>query len=301
MALIKEERVRSMSNVYDAEGWSLLLRIAAFVMQITENKGVLEDLPSEEQIVHAKNLALFTELAGDNISVKDSTPIWKPTTLDVDPRIVDLVAKAQNLLATWSDGIDEGQKKVSLQNQLLDASSSVSTASYYNARAFASIAGESVEKTGRMHSTLRDQIRTCLKGPEYLKAAALISSAPNDQEKLRFCNETIANWTGRDLGTDQDQILSRVICLNGALANSLEVLNDIPQQRLVFFVKHVTAQLLSCSKVLQCELLKTLQAILPPLKGIYGSFWADILQLLLRNLDADIDEETLPLLAFTVR
>ncbi len=53
----------------------------------------------------------------------------------------------------------------------------------------------------------------------------------------------------------------------------------IPQQRLVFLVKNLASQLGqgNTSPAVTAEVLKLLKVVLPIIKGIYGSHWAEIL------------------------
>lgn len=62
-------------------------------------------------------------------------------------------------------------------------------------------------------------------------------------------------------------------------------MTEIPQQRLIFFVKHVVTQLQddTVSTQTRTEIYKALTAILPSVKDIYGSFWAELIELTQRS------------------
>ena len=93
--------------------------------------------------------------------------------------------------------------------------------------------------------------------------------------------------------------------MNCVTQNQAEVISEIPQQRLVFFVKHIDDILREAklSRAVKTELLKALTATLPPIKGIYESFWLALMksaQDILSVAHAPIDEE-LPSLHASLR
>ena len=74
--------------------------------------------------------------------------------------------------------------------------------------------------------------------------------------------------------------LRRLILFNTIIHRQEEYAAEIPQQRLVFFVKHAAAQLQQNEDSASCitaEILKSLTVLLPQIKDIYGSFWPDII------------------------
>ena len=74
--------------------------------------------------------------------------------------------------------------------------------------------------------------------------------------------------------------LRQLVLLNCITQNHEDVISDIPQQRLVFFVKHIddVFREVKPSYPIRTELFKALAAILPPIKGIYESFWLTLIK-----------------------
>ena len=75
--------------------------------------------------------------------------------------------------------------------------------------------------------------------------------------------------------------IRQLILLNCIIHSQEEdIVFDIPQQRLVFFVKHMDDALNNVELPLPIisEILKALTIVLPPIKEIYGSFWKTLLE-----------------------
>ena len=76
--------------------------------------------------------------------------------------------------------------------------------------------------------------------------------------------------------------LRQLIILNSILQNQDGIADGIPQQRLVFLIKHFISSLNqeTMSPPVIAEILRVFGVVLPIIKGIYGSHWAEILQFL---------------------
>ena len=70
---------------------------------------------------------------------------------------------------------------------------------------------------------------------------------------------------------------------------------EIPQQRLVFFVKHAVQQLqkLEPGSFISGQTVLILSYLLPAISEIYGDFWADILDIIEKTGLQDPSDETL--------
>ncbi len=68
--------------------------------------------------------------------------------------------------------------------------------------------------------------------------------------------------------------------LNCIIQGQEDMISEVPQQRLVFFVKHIDSILreVKLSHHVKTEIFKALIIILPPIKEIYGSFWAALIE-----------------------
>ena len=72
----------------------------------------------------------------------------------------------------------------------------------------------------------------------------------------------------------------RKLCLVGCiLSRAQDYINDIPQQRVVFLVQHLIAQLetsVPSFTVVGAQIMVVLSLVLPAVKEIYGPFWSAI-------------------------
>ena len=72
----------------------------------------------------------------------------------------------------------------------------------------------------------------------------------------------------------------RKLCLvRCILSRAQDYVNDIPQQRLVFFVQHLVGQLgnsVPSPSVAGGQIMAVLSCVLPAVKEIYGPFWSAI-------------------------
>ena len=73
-----------------------------------------------------------------------------------------------------------------------------------------------------------------------------------------------------------------LVLLNLVIQRPINILGVIPQQRLVFAIKHVVSQLQKHTLPLgvTTEVFKALSILFPEIKEIYGSHWTEILDIL---------------------
>lgn len=80
---------------------------------------------------------------------------------------------------------------------------------------------------------------------------------------------------------------------------------EIPQQRLVFFVKHIISQVSKgiSSLAIKTEILKILKVVLPPIKEIYDNFWARVIELVRESwiFNTQISDDEIPNLHASLR
>ena len=93
--------------------------------------------------------------------------------------------------------------------------------------------------------------------------------------------------------------------MNCILQTQEDVVYEIPQQRIIFYVKHIV----SCLRQndlplsLHAEICKSLVVVLPHIKDIYGSFWLDIINVLILvwSRGKEVSDDDLPLIHATLR
>lgn len=89
--------------------------------------------------------------------------------------------------------------------------------------------------------------------------------------------------------------LRKSVLLSCIFHGEEDFLNEIPLQRLVFFVKHSIRELekISLSPAVRGQILGLLVIVLRPVSEIYGEFWADILDIMQRNKLETAEDDTL--------
>ena len=279
---------------WDADGYSSAFRMARYATKLILSTDCFSHALKESKVVTCKAMATFLQLAGDDLSVKGSPPLWELVDPDLESEVVDFVAEAQALLASslTLDCITDVQK------QLLYNTAGRSTTSYYNARAYSALMIEIAELQGAQvirHSDV-GQLKQLRQSPDVFTSAALLTSVSDSKETLKLCNGLLADLTGQQLHEKSrvNKVTENFVFLNLILYQPEDYVNEVPQQRLVFFVKHVVKQMqhgLLLIPSIGGEIMKTLCVVLPAIKEIYDDFWADILEAIPQVwLDALSDE-----------
>ena len=299
--LITEPSAPTSGVPYDSYGHSLALRIASFVVEFAGNHEVFASISESQRTTFCISLALLTELAGDNISVQGCMPLWNSHLVESDNEVVDLVATIQGFMGKWLHKSPGSGLTKSVRQQLFANSEGRSPMSYYHGRAYSSITSELYEKHGQIPDESQDQLKGILKSEDHLSTTAILSSAPECPELLRLCNELLAELTGHNFKDGEFKSLRYLVFLNNILQSAPNLVEDIPQQRLVFFVKHIVEQMQTASMGCQAEILRALKTTLPCIKAIYGSFWDTILAFLEGTFSHAVTDDRLPRLAGSLR
>ena len=299
ICLIDDVKPSSTDVARDAEGQSLLYRMARYISKMVETDEYLNMLAEDQQVDIAVKLLLILELVNDDLSVPGLLPLC---FLDqTDNAVVDFVATVQTQMSGWLLGQTSNDFNDDVRQRLLSDSYGVSAASYYHGRALVRLASILESGMGRSEHTVIEQTKDIVTQPDVFKFAALLSATNNTTELQRLCNEMLAYITGQDLSTDQDRILRSLTLFSCILSREMDLTKAIPQQRTVFFIKHVVKSMAACSRACQTELLRVLQALLPSISDIYGSFWDELLDQLSKLLHLAQNDENLPLLASSFR
>lgn len=278
--------------------------MAQYVTKLARAMNVLLSASEDLQIVSLKNMALFLQLAGDNLSVLGSIPLWDSSDSELEPDILDFIAEAQGLLASWLQKSPLPEQFLLVSQQLLHNSLGLSSASYYNGRAYSAINAEVAEFHGYgLDDEKAKQLKGIRKSANTFADLALLTTSESKQT-LRFCNELVADLTGQSFNRAKDQDLvglRELVILNYILQRPDDFVNEIPQQRLVFLVKHLVEELPNANLTFRAEIFKSLTVVLAPIKDIYGSFWAETLRML-QQVWTDLPEDvSLPALHASLR
>lgn len=159
-------------------------------------------------------MALFLQVASDNLSVPGSMPLWESADLDTESEIVEFVAEAQALLGDWLHNKDSSMSgSISeVQKQLLDGSRGLVASSYYNGRAYSALTAEITELHGpSVHSNDADLIKEFRKSNDAFVAAAYLTSASESEELFRLGNYLLTDLTGHDFRRNLAEGISAII------------------------------------------------------------------------------------------
>ncbi|KAL9125815.1 MAG: hypothetical protein Q9217_005035 [Psora testacea] len=300
IALIKTAHETWFDVSRDAQGQSLLLRMARYVVDLISATNAFNVSSLEQQLNLAKSIAITLQLAGNNLSVQGSMPLWASSEKDTGLDLVDFVAKAQSLLVSWLRTKPKSVLIDNVMSQLLETSVGLSSSAYYSASAFSAIATELNDLHGPSGDEVISRLKSVLKSPDTFTAAALLTSASGGQGWLRTCNELLADLTVLTFDTEQ-KCLRSLVLLNCVLEGSDSLIDDVPKQRLVFFVKHMVEELPKASSTDQAEVMRALHVVLPPIKEIYGSFWGTLFEIMGSVFRGSVTDENLPLLLSSLR
>ena len=283
----------------DADGNSAALRMAQYTTQIIKNTNIFESATRERKATVCRYMAIFLQLASDNLSVPGSMPLWQSGDLDIESEIVDFITEAQSLLGGWLHSRDSSTSEfvAEVQKKLLDNSYGLNASSYYSGRAFSALTSEIAE----LHSPSAqindaDLIKGFRRSNDVFVAAAYLTSASESEELFRLCNYLLTDLTEHDFRKNPAEGMSnsrraagcswltvigmRKLCLVSCIfTRAQDYVNDIPQQRLVFFVQNLIGQLevsVPSSTVAGGQIMVVLSFVLPAVKEIYGPFWSAI-------------------------
>ena len=273
-----------------------------YTIQLIKSTDVFNLCTVEQKADICKYIALFLQLAGDDLSVPAVAPLWITSDQEVESEFIDFIAESQTLLASWLHKAPLAAFVTNAANHLAGMSSRSDALSYYSARSFSAIATEIVETHGGHGITDAEikrlrELRTS--SEDIFTAIASFISITDAPELLRLCNGLLADITGQDLPNDlstgaDSHVFKQLLLMNSLFYRPEKYVDEVPKQRLVFFVKHMVEQLKDVSRLppgIGAEILKALVAVLPAISDIYGSFWQELLDLIPRTWEHAASDE----------
>ena len=300
--LIRNPSIPSLSTVQriarDVDGFSSAFRVLSYVIGLLNVIEVFSYCTEEGKVLMCQNILVILQLAGDQIAKPTSNGLWDVTMVDSDSGILGLIADAQSLMASWMR--DREQFVITAQQQLLEMCQGRSVLSYYSARAYTTLTTELKE----LHGNALEEIGTALMGisrspgvDDLFKNAALLASASESNQLSKLTNELLASLTdhnlkdqsesGKDSYPKSQSVLTPVgirllILLNCSMQRQDGIVSAMPQQRLVFFVKHLVSQIQdnSLGGNIRTEIFRVLTIVLPHIKNLYGEFWNGTLSII---------------------
>ena len=281
----------------------MLWRWIEYLRGLIVSRDILQNTDEEQKIAIFVNLSRVMQLAADYMSVPDSLPLWDSADKDIESGIVDSLAETQRLVASWLHSDPMALIVPSVLDELRKDFQGSSPFSYYSARAHQALSSDMMETYGHVVSAGQDRSKSSLGTNDILARMSLFLSS-DSKDITRPCNELLSEMTTIKFQTqvDADNGLQKLLLLNCLLERPDEVVNGIPQQRLVFFVQHMVAELdMEKDSILIREMLRSLLNVLKPIKDIYGSFWEKILAFLSLVWALNPDDLNLPCIDVSLR
>ncbi|MCJ1380931.1 hypothetical protein MMC17_004040 [Xylographa soralifera] len=266
----------------DMNGYSAALRMAWYVTALCASTDIFDVVTTNRRAITYHYLALFVQLATDQLSISQLPGLWKTSETEDDIKLINFIADNQSMVAKWSrrPSTKDMTFVKEAQESLLASTMGLSALAYYHGRAYTALKSEQEETSG-ITITDENYLITAQEASDPITAAVTISSISNPKAVLYICNRLIADLTGLPFADGPAIHFREVVLLNAAIRRlqDFDRLEELPQPRLVFFVKHIVMQLQSGTLSLSiiAELFKVLGIVLELIKDIYGAFWEEIM------------------------
>jgi hypothetical protein len=297
------------------------------VTKLLSLDNVFESLNAEQRESLFHYLPLALQLIEDDISIEGSIGLIGLQLSEDYDQVLEITSIGRSIVSAWirSDApLSDSQGSISKElhdfwNRKIEAVNDVSPESYRIGEAYVKFMLEKeTTKTSDELLSLAREIRKL----NPIRAAAVIAiwgpSLSYSPAGTRLCNELIAEATGfnpqknregKCTMTSSKLLLTELGLKNIVFANILiqsmeSIVDSIPTQRLVFLVKNIiqVAQENPDSLDVKSEIFKLLRAVLRPLNEIYGSHWADSIEMLHTTWkEASGGDAALPLLHSSFR
>ena len=191
----------------DRFGYSVALRMAWFVTKLSCSVTLFETLSEEVRSVTIQFLAVFNELASDNLSVPETRGLWVPLSSNMDSELVDFIAQARALVASWLHNATAGQAFISqAQKALMARAKGSSPEAYYCARAYATISVETREMYSPRPASNDEAPSTIInRGQDFFSEATLLIGCTNTETIGTIRNKLIAGLTTLDFLEHSDE------------------------------------------------------------------------------------------------
>ncbi|KAI9877231.1 MAG: hypothetical protein M1830_004467 [Pleopsidium flavum] len=274
----------------DLNGYAPALRMAIYVSRLIEESDIFEHVSIKQRTEIVSYLSLLVNLASDNLGLQGANHLWNEYTPEVDDEMARFISRTQALIARWLETANSSDLRSTAETEFLGAaghrflegSSGLSANAYNNARAFSVLQSELLESNGTTTEMALEEslLKDFRRGSDVFLATALLTGLKVRKESMKLCNETVADLTGLNITQNDAEGLRQLIIINTIIQNQDGIADGIPQQRLVFLIKHLLSNLgqsIPSSPVI-AEIFKVFTVVLPIIKGIYGSHWTEILR-----------------------
>ena len=281
-----------MAVSHDLDGRTVLLRVLQYVTKFVKAADIFSQASEDQKLTLLHYVALSVQIAEDNISISGAMPLWVTEDPEVEAEIVESIFEAQRLLARISQAAQTSSVTPYVLARLLENSEGYSSSSYYHARAYLTVL-DGLNESERKSSiaTSANRIKAIHSSPNIFANMAVLMSC-DSKDVVKPCNELLSHLTDQNFESQDKESLRdgfrRLLMMNCILQRSDEIIHDIPQRRLILYVQHVIGEVRVAS--FGPEIVRSLAAILPAIKDIYGSFWAESLYLTNRVQQCPLDD-----------
>ena len=197
----------------DADGFSSAYRMAKYTVRMLHVTKVFDNLGGDQKAVICGNLALFLQLASDNLSITGSIPLWLAAHSDDESEVIELVAEGQAVLASWLADETALSEFVGIaQRQLLSDADGLLASSYYSGRAYSALIDENREiHQPKIAESDTGRLKAMRKSTDVFASAASLTSAWESKELQRFSNELLADLTVHDFHKSAEEGMRTVM------------------------------------------------------------------------------------------
>ncbi|KAL1963884.1 hypothetical protein VTN77DRAFT_7690 [Rasamsonia byssochlamydoides] len=301
----------------DSNRSSSAFRLASYVTKVLSLPNVMESLGAEERESLFYYFPLAIQLIDDDLSIEGCTGITGLEVSEDREEYTEIVNQGRSIIHSWihSDARLNSESGNSLSEELftfweraLESLEDTSPESYRVGEAFAKIMSEAeTRKSTKTMDSLAGLLKEIRKTNVVRAAATLVvwrHSIMSNPAGTRLCNELVADVTGFNSQKDPIEGLHKLSLLNILIQGEENVVASIPTQRLVFLVKHLIQCVQSGLESInvEAEIFKVLTVVLRLLSEIYGSHWADTIEILISTWkETSGGDEALPALHASFR
>ncbi|KAH8698598.1 putative RING zinc finger protein [Talaromyces proteolyticus] len=274
----------------DSNGESSAFRLTTYATRLLAWNNVFESLNVKQRESLFYYFPLALQLIDDDTSIENSIGIIGLQLPEDRDEALEILSNGRSIISKWirSDArlIDNdlciSEELRFFWRQKTEHITDTSPESYRICEVFVKVMSEiDVAKTSDELVALAREIRKS----NPLRAAAVLAvwgpSISSGPAGTRLCNELVAEATGFNLQKNREG-LKNIIFVNILTQGMKAIIDSIPTQRLVFLVKNLiqVVQANTDSMDVRSEAFKALAAVLRPLSEIYGSHWAEAIELL---------------------
>ena len=304
--MVKATQFMAPAQLVDLNGFSMLFRLVLYTTRLLHDSDLATIQTAEQLNTLYLNYPLALQLVNEKLTIEAANNVWQDTSDEVAEEAAETLALGNSLIQQWI--ADAELLKVWIER--IRSIEPQDPQAYYHGLAFTDIASRYVDEHGSslIMSTFEPEMKELHKAQDVVKSASLISisrgylnSSPHGR---RLLNELVAAGTDLKASSGSEVQLRPLVLLDILLDGNSEILEDIPSQRLVFFLQTLIRVLNDPSSGLghRTMALRLLEAIITSIKDLYGEHWEQLLKNVVAIWQNGTDmSDDLPLLHASLR